>query len=131
RAGRLLSRTDVKALLESVAATDPAVMEDLSSQSIGPAEIQRVLATLLDDGIPIRDLVRILEAVGERARANRTVDSLVEAARAALGPAISSSLASAGVLSLVTLDPQLEAGLAERYEMTEHGAILQLGPALH
>lgn len=131
RAGRLLSRTDVKALLDGVAATDPMVMEDLGAQSVSTAEIQRVLATLLDDGIPIRDLVRILEAVGERARTNRSVDALVEAARAALGAAISANLAHGGVLGLITLDPQFEAGLAERYELTEHGAMLQLGPSLH
>jgi flagellar biosynthesis protein FlhA len=131
RAGRLLSRTDVKALLDGVAVTDPMVMEDLSTQSISTAEIQRVLATLLDDGIPIRDLVRILEAVGERARTSRSTDSLVEAARSALGAAISTSLAADGVLGLVTLDPQFETGLAERYELTEQGAVLQLGPGLH
>jgi flagellar biosynthesis protein FlhA len=98
---------------------------------VGLAEVQRVLATLLDDGIPIRDLVRILEAIGERARTSRSADALVEAARSALGPAITAALAPDGVLRLATLDPMLESGLAERYEVTEHGAVIQLGPALH
>jgi flagellar biosynthesis protein FlhA len=131
KAGRLLSRTDVKALLDAVAATDPTVVDDLSSSSVGLAEVQRVLATLLDDGIGIRDLVRILEAIGERARTSRATDALVEAARAALGPAISAGLARDGTLHLVTLDPALESGLAERYEVTDQGALLQLGPSLH
>ena len=62
-AGRLLSRSDVKELLDGVGITDAAVIEDLSAHSVGLAEVQRVLATLLDDGIPIRDLVRIQPCV--------------------------------------------------------------------
>ncbi len=130
-AGRLLSRSDVKELLDGVGLTDPAVIEDLSAHSVGLAEVQRVLATLLDDGIAIRDLVRILEAIGERARTSRSADALVEAARTVLGPAITRSLAPDGVLRLATLEPALESGLADRYEVTEHGAVIQLGPALH
>ena len=131
RAGQLLSRSDVKALLEGVSATDPAVIEDLTASGVTPAEVQRVLATLLDDGIAIRDLVRMVEAIGERARTTRAIDSLVESARNAVGPAITSALATDGVLSLITLDPAVEAQLAGTFEVTEAGAVLQLGPQLH
>ena len=111
RAGRLLSRTDVKHLLESVRATDPQVIDDLTAASVTAVEVQRVLSSLLDDGIPIRDLVRILEAVGERARTVRTPEALVEAARQELGPAITSSLAVDGKLTAVTLSPSTESWL--------------------
>jgi flagellar biosynthesis protein FlhA len=131
RAGRLLSRTDVKSLLDGVNATDPAVIEDLTAAGVGLADVQRVLATLLDEGISIRDLVRILEVVGERARTSRAPDSLVEACRSVLGPAISSALAIDGTLSLVTLHPQFENELAGTFEVTEAGAVLQLGIAAH
>ena len=130
-AGSLLSRSDVKALFEGVSATDPAVVEDLSSAGVTLAEIQRVLATLLDDGIAVRDLVRILEAVGERARITRSPDALVESARDVLGPAITSGLAVDGVLHVVTIDPQLEAGMADNFEINEQGATLNLGVHLH
>ena len=131
RAGALLSRSDVKLLLDSVGATDPAVLEDLSANGVSPGEVQRVLMTLLDDGIPVRDLVRILEAVSERARTSRAPDALVEAARAALGPAITAALSPGGVLRLATIDPALEAQLADSFEVTESGAVLQPEIALH
>jgi flagellar biosynthesis protein FlhA len=131
RAGQLLSRTDVKALLEGVSTTDPAVIEDLTASGVSPGEVQRVLATLLDDGVAIRDLVRMVEAIGERARTTRAIDSLVDAARGAVGPAITSGLANDGVLSLITISPALEAQLATTFEVTEQGAVLQLGPQLH
>jgi flagellar biosynthesis protein FlhA len=131
RAGRLLSRTDVKSLLDSVAATDPAVVEDLTAAGVGVVDVQRVLASLLDEGVPVRDLVRILEAVGERARITRAPDALVEAVRLALGPAITSSLSVNGVLSLVSIDPRFESELGSRFDHSDQGAGLRLDIATH
>ena len=131
RAGRLLSRTDVKGLLDSVNATDPAVVEDLVNAAVGVADVQRVLATLLDEGIPIRDLVRILEAIGERARVTKAPDALTEAARAALGPAITSALAIDGTLPVITIDPRFEAEMGATYEATDQGGVLRLDIRAH
>jgi flagellar biosynthesis protein FlhA len=131
RAGKLLSRTDVKALLDSVNATDPAVVEDLTGAGVGVADVQRVLAALLDEGIPIRDLVRILEAVGERARVTKAPDALTEAARQALGPAITAALAVDGTLSLVTIDPRLETEMGATFEVTDQGGVLRLAIRSH
>jgi flagellar biosynthesis protein FlhA len=111
RAGRLLSRTDVKALLDGVRASDPQVIDDLANAGVTAVEVQRVLSSLLDDGIPVRDLVRILEAVSERARTVRTPEALVEAARTELGPAITSALATDGHLTAITLAPSTETWL--------------------
>ena len=128
RAGRLLSRTDVKDLIDGVRATDPTVIDDLATANLGTADVQRVLATLLDDGIPVRDLVRILEAIGERARTVRTPEALVEAARAELGPAITAALATDGRLSVVTVAPFSEERLAGALRITDAGTLLELAP---
>jgi flagellar biosynthesis protein FlhA len=126
RAGRLLSRTDVKTLLEGVEATDPAVTADLAAAGVGPVDVQKVLAALLDDGVPIRDLVRISEAISETARTNKATDVLVGAARQTLGPAISSLLARDGVLEVATVDPLLEHELAGAVHESGEGAVLLL-----
>jgi flagellar biosynthesis protein FlhA len=128
RAGRLLSRTDVKDLIDGVRATDPTVIDDLAAANLGTADVQRVLATLLDDNIPVRDLVRILEAIGERARTIRTPEALVEAARAELGPAITAALATDGRLSVVTVAPFSEERLAGALRITDAGSLLELAP---
>ena len=111
RAGRLLGRTDVKVLLDGVRASDPQVIDDLTAAGVTTGEVQRVLAGLLSDGIPIRDLVRILEAIGERARTPHTPEQLVEAARAELGAAITSALAVDGRFYAITLAPTSESRL--------------------
>jgi flagellar biosynthesis protein FlhA len=129
-ASSLLSRQDVKRLVEMVKETDPAVIEDLTTAQVAVGEIQRVLQELLDERIPVRDLVRIFEAIGERARHTHSPEALVEAARGALGPAISAVFASEGRLSVLTLDPLIERELNEALRIGENGSYLALEPEL-
>jgi flagellar biosynthesis protein FlhA len=128
-ASSLLSRQDVKRLVELVKETDPAAIDDLTAAQVSVGEIQRVLQDLLDERIPIRDLVRIFEAIGERARHTHAPEALVEAARAALGPAISAVFASNNRLPVLTLDPLVERELNEALRIGDGGSYLQLDPA--
>ena len=112
-AGRLLGRQDVKMLIDLVKQTDPVVIDELNGANITAGEIQRVLQSLLDEGVGIRDLVRIFEVVSERARVTKDPEQIVEAVRTALGPAISASYARDGKLPVLTLDPLIEHSLAE------------------
>jgi len=127
-ASRLLSREDVKALVESVRRSHPVVVEELVPSQLSLGEVQRVLRGLLDERIPVRDLVRVFEALSLRARTSTDVDGLVEAARAALGPAVADAFGRDGVLRVVTLDPLLEHELAEHVRAAEEGPVVQLEP---
>src|SRR5690606_10827128 len=127
-AGTLLGRQDVKALLDVVRETAPAVVDDLNAIQVSNAEVQRVLQDLLDEGVAIRDLVRILEAIGERARQTRDPEALVSAVRNALGPAISGALADAGRLPVVTISPLLETAMHNALRPGDGGAFLALEP---
>ncbi|MFZ4583738.1 MAG: flagellar biosynthesis protein FlhA [Acidimicrobiia bacterium] len=129
-AGRLLSRQDVKALVETVRATDPVVVEELNGANITLGEVQRVLEALLDEGVSVRDLRRILEVLSERGRITKDPETLAEAARQALGPAISMAHATDGVLAVLTLEPSTEQLLLESMRPSEHGAVLAADPAV-
>lgn len=130
RAGKLLSRSDVKTLVDGVRATDPTVVDELIAAGVTMGEVQKVLSGLLDEGVPIRDLVRILEVVGEKARTNRQTEALVEASRLELGAAISSAASRDGVLRCVALEPTVEGALAERLRISENGSYIELDPEL-
>jgi len=120
QAAQLLSRQEVKDLVELVRESDPAVVDELVASDLTIAEVQRVLQDLLTEEVPIRDIVRILDVLGERARVTRDPAELTEAVRVALGPSISAGNADeAGRLWAVTIDPVLEQGLL---------AALQPGP---
>ena len=123
-AARLLSRQDVKLLVDGVRASDPAVTEELAAVSISLAEVQRVLQSLLEEGVAIRDLIRILEVMSERGRVTKDPEALVEAVRGALGPAISAPLADQGVLSVLTLDPLVERALLDGVRPGDNGSYL-------
>jgi flagellar biosynthesis protein FlhA len=127
-AGRLLSRQDVKMLIDVVKQSDPVVVDELNGAGITTGEIQRVLQMLLDEAVGIRDLVRIFEVVSERSRVTKDPEQLVEAVRTALGPAISASYAKNGKLPVLTLDPLVEHALAETLRAADTGTYLALDP---
>lgn len=127
-AADLLGREDVRLLVDAVRSTHPGVVEELTPTPLALGEVQRVLRGLLAEGVAIRDLVRIFEAVSLRARSSTDPDALVEAARLALGPAIAASHASNGELSVLTFDPKLEQRLLESLRAGEVGSQLLLDP---
>jgi flagellar biosynthesis protein FlhA len=128
-AGRLLGRQDVKALVDMVKASDPAVVEELSANNLSLSEIQRILQLLLEENVAIRDLVRIFEVLSERARVTKDPEQLVEAVRGVLGPAISASHAVEGRLQAITFEPLVEQSLLEALRSGENGTFLAIDPA--
>src|SRR3954468_19144909 len=124
----LLSRQDVAALVESVKESAPALAEEIGGEGLSLAEVQRVLRELLDEGVPIRDLTRILEAVTSRARETRNPEALVEAARTVLGPAFCAAAAAGGALKALTFEPLLEQSLLEAVRSGDNGSWLAVDP---
>lgn len=127
-AGRLLTRQQVKSLLDTIQTTDPVVIEELNSAQVNLSQIQRVLRELLEARIPIRDLVPILEAISERARLSNDPEGLLEAARVAVGPAISAQFIQDGKLPVFTLDALLEQHLIDSLRPGEDGSVLNIDP---
>ncbi len=127
-AGRLLSRQDVKMLIDVVKQSDPVVIDELNGANVTTGEIQRVLQMLLDEGVGIRDLIRIFEVISERSRVTKDPEQIVETVRTALGPAISASFAKDGKLPVITLDPLVEHALAETLRTGDTGTYLALDP---
>ncbi|RSM42435.1 flagellar biosynthesis protein FlhA [Actinoplanes sp. ATCC 53533] len=125
-ASRLLGREDVRSLTEMVKRSHPVVVEELTPTLLSLGQIQRVLQALLDEGVPIRDLVRIFESLSLRAKVSVDHDGLVETARAALGPAIAAQYAAGGRLTVITLEPMLEQNLLESLRPSETGAFMAI-----
>ncbi|WP_432830424.1 flagellar biosynthesis protein FlhA [Dactylosporangium sp. CA-092794] len=120
-ASRLLGREDVRALTEVVKRTHPVVVEELTPAALSLGQVQQVLQGMLDEGVPIRDLVRIFESLSLHAKQSADPDTLLEAARAALGPAIANRYAHDGTLTAITLEPRLEQQLLESMRPTDNG----------
>jgi len=127
-AARLLSLDDVRELLDVLKADRPAAVEELVPGLLSLSAVQRVLQGLLDEQVSIRDLGRVLEGIGQRARASTDPDALLEAARSALGPALTAPYVRDGILRAITLDPTVETQLGEALRATEQGVVVALDP---
>jgi flagellar biosynthesis protein FlhA len=126
-AADLLGREDVRLLVEMVRRSHPIVVEELTPALLTLGEVQRVLHALLTEGVSIRDLVRIFEALSVRAKASTDLDGLVEAARGALGSAISQPYVTPDErLHVLTLDPGFEQRLLESVRQSDQGQVLAL-----
>lgn len=127
-ASRLLGREDVRLLTDIVKRSHPVVIEELTPTQLPLGEVQRVLRSLLEERIPIRDLVSIFEALSVRASVSKDHDGLVEAARAALDPSLAAPYVIDGALHAISLEPVLEQQMLEGLRPTEQGAIIVLDP---
>lgn len=127
-ASRLLGREDVRLLTDIVKRSHPVVIEELTPTQLPLGEVQRVLRSLLEERIPIRDLVSIFEALSVRASISKDHDGLVEAARAALDPSLAAPYVIDGALHAISLEPVLEQQMLEGLRPTEQGAVIVLDP---
>ncbi|MDC8449156.1 MAG: flagellar biosynthesis protein FlhA [Nitrospira sp.] len=127
----LLGRQEVQTLLDEVGKSHPKLVEELIPTLLPLGTVVRVLGNLLKEGIPIRDLRSILEAVSDQATLTKDADVLTEYARQALARTITKQYqAPDGSLQVITLDPRLDRSLAEQAAALPPGATLNLDPTL-
>ena len=129
-AAELLGRQDVRALLDALKERLPAPVEELVPDLMTVGEVQRVLQTLLSEAVPIRDLVTILETLGDKAKLTKDVPILAEYCRQALSRAICGRFVDeTGTLRAITLDPEVDREIAESVARTEDGTAVTMDPA--
>jgi flagellar biosynthesis protein FlhA len=128
-AAHLLTRQDVRQLLDQLKEINEAVVTEVVPDVLSLGEIQRVLQSLLSEGVSIRDLGAIVESVGDKARITRDPSLLAEYARQALGRAITAPhLDPTQTLRVITLDPTIEQELATSITQTSDGEYLAMEP---
>jgi len=129
-AHELTGRQEVQTLLDNVKQNYPVIVEELVPKLMTVGDIQKVLANLLKEGVSIRDMVTILEALADYAPVTSDTDMLTEYVRQRLGRAISKKYFSDQNTSVITLDPKLEQLLMDSLQKTETGAYLALEPGV-
>jgi len=128
-AQELLGRQELQSLLDSFKQTYPKVVEELIPNLLPLGSVLKVLKGLLREGVSIRDLRTILEALADAAPYQKDPMVLTEQVRGALNRVISRKLAgSAGELQLATLDRGVEEAFAAGIIQTDQGQQLSLDP---
>lgn len=125
----LLGRQEVQALLDETAKAHPRLVEELIPTLLSLGSVVRILGNLLREGIPIRDLRSILEALADHAPSTKDPELLTEMARQALSRTITRQhQAPDGTLPVITLDPRLDRSLNEQVAALPQGGMLNLDP---
>src|SRR5437764_4668624 len=128
-ADQLLTRQETRQLLDQLKESNAAVVDEVVPDVLSLGEIQRVLQGLLREGVSVRDLGVIVEAIGDKARLTRDPALLAEYARQALGRQITAPFVSAErKLRAIALDPTVEQEVAESIAQTSDGEYLAMEP---
>ncbi len=111
--GEIMTRDDVKELIENAKKVSPAVVDELIPARIGVGEVQAVLRNLVREGVSVRNMPAILEVIADHVGRTKDPDTLTELVRQRLGRALCEVHADrVGTVHVVTLDPRIESRLA-------------------
>ncbi len=111
-AAELLSRQNVRELLDALKESHPALVEDTIPGKLSLGTVHRVLQRLLRESIPIRDLALILETLADAAEVTKDPEALTEQVRRTLSSVLVQLYDDGdGSISGITMGPRLEAAL--------------------
>jgi flagellar biosynthesis protein FlhA len=120
----LLGRQEVQGLVDRLAKDSPKLVEDTVPKVVPLGVLQKVLQNLLEEGVPVRDLRSILEAIAEHAGRTQDATELTAFVRIALGRSIVQGLfPGTQEISAIALDPALERVLMQAVGSGDAGAI--------
>ena len=109
-AAEFLGRAEAQELIDAFAATNPKLVEEVIPTLLTLGEVIKVLKNLLREGVSIRDLRTILEAIADHAATVKDADALTELVRQRMARALTARFTDhVGQLHALVLDPQVEA----------------------
>ncbi|MGI6144223.1 MAG: flagellar biosynthesis protein FlhA [Clostridia bacterium] len=130
-AAEILSRQDVKSLLDNLKKEYSAVVEEVVPNLLSLAEVHKVLGNLLQERVPIRDLVSIMEALGDWAPITKDPDLLTEYVRQKIARQITQLYKDDdGKIYCFTVDPQIEKIIGESVQSSDKGTYLVIDPGI-
>tara|TARA_B100000678_G_C18229010_1_gene509990 strand:+ start:6796 stop:8931 length:2136 start_codon:yes stop_codon:yes gene_type:complete len=109
----LLSYTETQKLLNEVHRDAEKLVADLVPAKISISGIQRILQNLLAEGVSVRDMTTILEAIAETAPLTQNLTQITEHVRARLARQISAQQTRDGSIPILTLSPDWDQQFAE------------------
>ncbi len=129
-AAELFGRQEAQALLEHVGREQPKLVEDLVPKALPLAVVQRVLQSLLEEGVAIRDMRSIVETLAEYAPRTQDPLELTSRVRVALGRAIVQQLFPGNTdVQVMVLDPGLERLIGQALGGGGDGSVIEPGLA--
>ncbi len=125
----LMTRDATKHLLDELRKTSPAVVDELIPGFMKLGEVQQVLQVLLREGVPIRPLGSVLEALGDHVPHTKDAVALTEFVRQRLARTICTRYRDADRrLRVTTVDPAWEERIRGGLQQDDRGLRVRLSP---
>ena len=128
----LITRQEVIHLVENAKKAAPELVEEALPGLIPYSLFQRILTSLLKEGVPVKDLETIIETmievVSETGLPVKDMDTIVERIRTALKRTITRMYCEDGSMKVLTLDSELERTMVGSIAKGEGGYYLALNP---
>lgn len=133
-AHELLGHEEVQQLTQLLAKSSPKLAEELVPGMISLSTLLKVLQSLLQEQVPVRDIRTIAEAIANVAVKSQDPAAMVAVVRVALARAIVQSIVGLELeLPVITLEPRLEQILLNSIQKagqgSEEGILLEPGMA--
>ncbi len=123
----ILGLQETQNMLERLGNTYPAVVDEFISDLHKLRKVRKVLQNLLAEHVPVRDLVTILEVIGDNQEDLKNISLMTEHVRRAISRQICWSLVDQeGLMKAVSLSNALEQTLINSLKDTSGGAYLYL-----
>lgn len=124
----LLDRAETIQLVEHMKKTAPQLVEEAFPNVISYAMLEKILGNLLKEGIPIKDMVTIVETMVDALSVTRDTDIITESVRARLKRTITRKFCQEDKLNVITLDAEVEKRIVASLVKNEQGVYLALSP---
>ena len=129
-AAELLGRQEAQALLDHLGKSAPKLVEDLVPKMLTLSTVQKVLQTLLVEGVAIRDMRTIIDTLLEHGARVQDPHELTALVRVALGRSIVQQIyGSVSELPVIALDQGLERLLLQTLQAGNEDAGMEPGLA--
>ncbi len=126
----LLDRAETIRLVENLKQSAPELVEEAVPGIVPYAKLEKLLRSLLQEGVPIKDLATIVETAADSFSQGRDLDMTIEQVRGALARTITRRFCEDGQLRVITLDAEVEKRIISSLTRNEQGVYLAMGPEL-
>lgn len=133
-AHELIGHEEVQQLMQVLAKSSPKLAEELVPGIVSLSTLLKILQTLLQEQVAVRDIRTIAEAIANAASKSQDPAAMVAAVRVALSRAIVQSIVGLdSEMPVITLEPKLEQillnSLQQAGQGSENGILLEPGMA--
>jgi flagellar biosynthesis protein FlhA len=127
----LLGRQEVQAIIDSLGASHPKVIEDLVPKTVPLGTLQKVLQRLLRERVSIRDILMIIETLADYVPMTKNVDILTGYVRQALGRTITRQYRDRdNTIHVMMVSPAVEEVINRSIQHTEYESFVSPDPGV-